>query len=74
METVGANIYWPVSVNILYIVTQACSQDLERGGSFLVSADRRIGVCVTSIFQLGSGGAASPPAGSGAEPPEANAF
>ena len=48
---------------------QARSQDLKRGGSFSVSADRRIGV-YDPIFPAGcrSGGAVSPPVGSGAVP------
>ena len=46
---------------------QARSQDLERGGSFSVSAARRIGVCDPN-FPAGVWGAVSPPAGSGAVP------
>ena len=42
------------------------SQDLERGGSFLVSADRRIGVCDPNFPAGGLGRAASFP--------KANAF
>ena len=49
----------------VYIV-QARSQDLEEGGSFFVSADRRIGVC-DPIFPSGVWGHSKPPAGSGAD-------
>ena len=48
-----------------FVTEQARSQDLERGGSFSVSADRRISVCDPNYL---SGGTVSPSTGSGAEP------
>ena len=46
---------------------QARSQDLERGGSFLVSVDRRIGVCNPN-FPAGDLGVLQAPSGVRAEP------
>ena len=57
--------YRKIGENMLPV--QARSQELEEGGSFSVSADRRIGLC-DPIFPSGVWGHSKPPAGSGAEP------
>ena len=53
---------------------QARSQDLKSGGSFLVSAERRISVCDPTIPARGSGGRCKPPSRVRGRAPEANAF
>ena len=55
------------------VVIQARSQDLERGGSFSVSADRRISVCDPN-FLAGVWGRCKPLSGVRGRAQEANAF
>ena len=49
-------------------VQQAHSQDLEMGGSFSVSADRKISVCDTNVPARGSGALYASQRGPGQSP------